>query len=139
MTVKPQSKMVNAMANQNHSSALRQAPSAIVAVLAAPLLLLCVSGTAQAALQDAPADDSFLSAWTYVTIVGVLALVALIVYKKRQGSGKWVDMTEPVKSPGREETPPLTNTRVAEPRTQVQSISSPRFMVLIESTRKSAS
>ena len=107
--------MVNAMANQNQSLTLRPAPRATVAVLAAALLLLCVSGTAQAALQEAAADDSFLSPWAYVTIVGVLLLVALIVYRKRQSSGKWVDMTEPVKSPGRTEPPPLTNARVAEP------------------------
>src|SRR5260370_41486550 len=93
--------MVNVMPNQNPTSTLRQRPRAIVAVLAAACLLLSASGTARAAIQAAAPDDSFLSGWTYVTIFGVLLLVALILYKKTRPSEKWIDVSEPVKSPGR--------------------------------------
>jgi HEAT repeat protein len=123
MTGKLPTKMVNAMPNENLTSTRRQSPRAIVAVIAAALLLLCASGTAHAAIQEAAADDSFLSPWSYVTIAGVLLLVALIVYRKRQSSG-WVDVTDPVKSPRtavRSENPQLTNARVApEPSTFVE-------------------
>jgi HEAT repeat protein len=108
--------MVNVMPNQNPTSTLRQAPRATVALPAAALLLLCASGTAHAAIQAATSDDSFLSGWSYVTIIGVLVLVALIVYKKMSPSERWIDVSEPVKSPGgvvRADNPPLTNARTA--------------------------
>jgi HEAT repeat protein len=116
--------MVNVMPNQNPRSTLRQAPGATVALLAAALLLLCASGTAHAAIQEAAADDSswILSPYT-LTVALVLVLVGLFVYKKRKASG-WVDVSEPVKSPrttARSETPQLTNARVApEPATLVE-------------------
>lgn len=116
MTEKLPSKMVNVMPNQNPCSTLRQAPRATVAILAAALLLLCASGTAHAAIQEAAADDSswFLSPYT-LSIALVLVLVGLIVYKKRKAAG-WVDVGEPVKSPRpvvRSAKPQLTNARVA--------------------------
>jgi HEAT repeat protein len=117
MTGKLPSKMVNVMPKQNPSSTLRQAPRATVAVLAAALLLLCASGTAHAAIQEAAADDSswFSSPYT-LTVALVLVLVGLIIYKKRKDSGEWFDVSEPVKSPrttDRSENPQLTNARVA--------------------------
>ena len=123
MTAKLPTKMVNVMPNQNPTSTPRQTPRATVAVLAAALLLQCASGTAHAAIQAAAPDDSFLSGWTYVTIIGVLLLAALIAYKKMRPSEQWIDVSEPVKSPGhtaRSENPPLTNARVAVERTLVE-------------------
>src|SRR6266852_2627831 len=111
--------MVNVMPNHNPTSTLPPRPlthRAIVALLAAAFLLLSASGTAHAAIQAAAPDDSFLSGWTYVTIFGVLLLVALIAYKKLRPTEKWIDVSEPVKSPGRTaraENPALTNARVA--------------------------
>jgi HEAT repeat protein len=115
--------MVNVMPNQNPTSNLRQTPPATVALLAAALLLLSASGTAHAAIQAAVPDDSGFSAWTYVTVLGVLMLVALIVYRKMRPSDKWEDVSEPIKSPGRSdrsENPPLTNARMAVERTPVE-------------------
>jgi HEAT repeat protein len=123
MTGKLPTKMVNVMPNQNPTSNLRQTPPATVALLAAALLLLSASGTAHAAIQAAVPDDSGFSAWTYVTVLGVLMLVALIVYRKMRPSDKWEDVSEPVKSPGRSdrsENPPLTNARMAVERTPVE-------------------
>jgi len=128
--------MVNVMPNQNPTPALRQAPRAAIAVLAAAFLLLCVSGTAQAALQGAAADDSsFISSPYTVTIILVLLLVGLIVYKKRSAHGKWSDVTaEPVKSPTptvRAEPPPLTNASVrSEPATLAERRAAPRTPVI---------
>src|SRR5437016_7324465 len=93
--------MVNVMPNQNPTSTPRPTPRATVAVLIAPFLLLCASGTARAAIQAAATDDSFLPSWSYVTIAGVLVLVALLVYKKKRSTEKWIDVSEPVKSPAR--------------------------------------
>ena len=119
LTGKLPSKMVNVMPNQNSTSILRQAPPATVAIVAAALLLLSASGTAHAAILTAVEDDSsWLSSPYTITIVLVLMLVGLVVYKKRGGSGKWEDVSQPVKSPSRahQEKPQLTNTRVpAEP------------------------
>src|SRR5882672_3053555 len=129
-------RMVNVMPNQNPTPALRQAPRAAIAVLAAAFLLLCVSGTAQAALQGAAADDSsFISSPYTVTIILVLLLVGLIVYKKRSAHGKWSDVTaEPVKSPTptvRAEPPPLTNASVrSEPATLAERRAAPRTPVI---------
>jgi HEAT repeat protein len=117
MTEKLPTQMVNVMPNQNPTPTLRQASRAAVALLTAALLLLCASGTTQAAIQEAASDDS---SWIYspytLTIIGILVLVALVVYKKRSGDGKWEDVAEPVKSPARttraEDPPPLTNARV---------------------------
>lgn len=71
-------------------------------MLAAAFMLLCAAGTAQAAIQAAAEDDSswIFSPYT-ITIVLVLALVGLIIYKKRRAPGKWEDVGEPVKSTGR--------------------------------------
>jgi HEAT repeat protein len=111
--------MVNVMPNQNPTSTLRHAPRATVALLAAIL----PSGTAHAAIQVVTSDDSFLSPWSYGTIILVLMLVALIVYKKRRASRE-IEVAEPVKSPGRtvrSENPQLTNARVAaEPATFIE-------------------
>jgi len=119
MNGKLPSKMVNVMPNQNPTSILRQAPRATVAIVAAALLLLSASGTAHAAIQAAAEDDSsWMSSPYTITIVLVLLLVGLVVYKKRGGSGKWEDVSQPVKSPSRapQEKPQLTNARVpAEP------------------------
>lgn len=119
MNGKLPSKMVNVMPNQNPTSILRQAPRATVAIVAAALLLLSASGTAHAAIQAAAQDDSsWMSSPYTITIVLVLMLVGLVVYKKRGASGKWEDVSQPVKSPARapQEKPQLTNARVpAEP------------------------
>ncbi len=123
MTAKLPTKMVNVMPNQNPTSTPRPTPRATVAVLAAALLLLFASGTAHAAIQAAAPDDSGFSGWTYVTVLGVLLLVALIVYKKMRPTEKWIDVSEPVKSPvrtARSENPPLTNARVVVERTLVE-------------------
>jgi HEAT repeat protein len=111
--------MVNVMPNQKPTptSTLRPASQATVALLATALLLLSEPGTARAAIQEAAADDSswIFSPYT-LAIVFALALVALLVYRKRSGDGKWTDVSEPVKSPARTapaEKPALTNTRVA--------------------------
>jgi HEAT repeat protein len=60
---------------------------------------LCASGTAHAAIQDEAPDDSFLSPWTYSSIILVLMLVGLIIYRKRRAAREWIDVDEPVKSP----------------------------------------
>jgi HEAT repeat protein len=74
-------------------------------LLATAFLLLGASGTAhaaiQAATQEATSDDSwFFSPYT-ITIVLVLMLVGLIVYKKTRHSKDWTEVAEPVKAPGR--------------------------------------
>jgi HEAT repeat protein len=114
--------MVNVMPNQNATSALRSRVT--IALLIAAFSLL-VSGTAHAAIQGAAADDSsFIYSPYTITIVLVLALVGLVVYKKRRGSGNWEDVSEPVKPTAqkvRPEPPPLTNARVpAEPSAFVE-------------------
>jgi HEAT repeat protein len=116
MTDKLLTKMVNVMPNQNPTPTLRQALRATVTLLSSALLLLCASGTTQAAIQETASDDSswIFSPYT-LTIVLVLALVGLVVYKKRNGSQQWEDVSEPVKSPveaARAENPALTNARV---------------------------
>ena len=105
MTEKLPSRMVKVMPNQNPTPTLRQAPRAICALLATAFLLLGASGTAhaaiQAATQEATSDDSwFFSPYT-ITIVLVLMLVGLIVYKKTRHSKDWTEVAEPVKAPGR--------------------------------------
>jgi HEAT repeat protein len=92
--------------------------------MAAAFLVLSLSGTAQAALQEtSPDDSSWLFSPYIITVVMVLALVGLIVYKKRKGSGEWEDVTDPVKVPARTarpEHPQLTNSRTAEPSALVE-------------------
>jgi HEAT repeat protein len=125
MTEELPSKMVTVMPNKTPTPTLRQTSRATVALTTATLLLLCASGTTQAAIQEAASDDS---SWIYspyaFTIIGVLVLVALIIYKKRSGDGKWEDVSEPVKTPAptvRADNPPLTNARaVVEPQTFVE-------------------
>lgn len=127
MTEEMPTQMVNVMPNPNPTptSILRHALRSTVALLAASFLLLSEPGTARAALQDAAPDDSsvFYSPYTF-TIVGVLVLVALVIYRKRSGEGKWEDISEPVKSPAkaaRSERPAATNARVAvEPAQMVE-------------------
>ena len=110
--------MVNVMPNQIPTSTLRLAPRATVALLAAALLLLCVSGTAHAAIQEAASDDSFLSPWTYSTIILLLLLVGLIIYRKRRASSERVDVSAPVRSP--ERTVRAENPQVTSPRGAAQ-------------------
>ncbi len=113
--------MVNVMPKQNSTSTLRQPLRATAALLIGALVLLCGSGTAHAAIQAAASDDSFLSPWTYGTIIMVLILVGLVVYKKRGPSSDWVDVAKPVKSPERTvrpEKPQQTTARLpVEPGT----------------------
>ncbi len=109
MTEKLPSRMVKVMPNQNSTLILRQAPRSTFALLATAFLLLCASGTARAAIQEATSDDSswLFSPYT-ITIVLVLMLVGLIVYKKTHPSKEWVDVAEPVKAPGRTVRPEST-------------------------------
>ncbi len=86
MTEKLPSRMVKVMPNQNPTSTLRQVPRSAFALLAAAFLLLCASGTAHAAIQEATSDDSWFFSTYTITIVLVLILVGLIVYKKTLAS-----------------------------------------------------
>jgi HEAT repeat protein len=125
MTEELPTKMVTVMPNHTLAPTLRQTSRATVALLTATLLLLCASATTRAAIQEAASDDS---SWIFspysLTIILILALVALVVYKKRSGGGKWEDVSEPVKTPARTvraDNPPLTNVRaVVEPQTFVE-------------------
>src|SRR5258708_941382 len=111
--------MVNVMPKQNPTSTLRQPRRATIAILAGGfLLLLCASGTAHAAIQEADADDSFLSPWTYSSIILVLMLIGLFVYRKRRAAREWSDVNEPVKSP--ERTARSENTQLTTPRGAVE-------------------
>lgn len=111
MTEKLPSRMVKVMPIQNPTPTVRPSSRATVALLASAFLLLCASGTAHAAIQatqEAPSDDSwFLSPYT-ITIVMVLVLVGLIVYKKTRPATEWVDVAEPVKAPARTVRPEST-------------------------------
>lgn len=76
--------MVKVMPNQN--SSLPQLSRAVATVVAAALLLVCASGTAHAALQEAPSDEWF--SWYYVTLLMIPLLIGLIIYKlKRDARG----------------------------------------------------
>jgi HEAT repeat protein len=108
MTEKLPSRMVKVMPNQNSTLNLRQAPRSKFASLAAAFLLLCASGTAHAAIQEATSDESWLFSPYTITIVLVLMLVGLIVYKKTHPSKEWIDVAEPVKAPGRMVRPEST-------------------------------
>jgi hypothetical protein len=107
--------MVNVMPNQNPTSTLRP-PRATIAMLAGVFLVLCASGTAYAAIQQAAADDSLLSPWTYSTVILVLMLLGLVVYRRRRVPDKLVEDDEPVKTPVRtirSEKPQVVPARVA--------------------------
>jgi len=91
--------MVKVMPNQNPTLTLRHAPRSTFALLAAAFLLLGASGTAQAAIQDASSDESWLFSPYTITIVLVLLLVGLVVYKKTRPTEEWTDVSGPVKSP----------------------------------------
>jgi HEAT repeat protein len=101
MNRKTPTRMVNVMPKQNPTSTQHQLTRATIALLAGGFLLLCASGTTHAAIQEEASDNSFLSPWTYSTIILVLMLVGLVVYKKRRPAREWVDVSEPVKSPER--------------------------------------
>jgi len=114
--------MVNVMPNYNPSSVLSQPRRAASALLAGALFLLTASATVHAAMiQAAASDDSFLSPWTYSTVIMVLLLCALVVYKKRRSAAESIDFGEPVKSMQRTARPAAaqpTTARVAvEPAT----------------------
>ena len=80
--------MVKVMPTQNPTSGLHNAPRAIVAVVAFTFLLLCAAGTANAAIQEASSDDwsSTIFSTYSITILLVLLLVGLIVFKKVRAS-----------------------------------------------------
>lgn len=99
MTAKLPTRMVKVMPNQNPTLTLRHAPRSTFALLAAAFLLLGASGTAQAAIQDASSDESWLFSPYTITIVLVLLLVGLVVYKKTRPTEEWTDVSGPVKSP----------------------------------------
>jgi HEAT repeat protein len=125
MTGKLPNTMVNVMPNQNPTSTLHQTPRTAVAVLTAALLLLCASVTTHAAIQEAAPDDSGWSFWTYLTIIGVVVLIGLVVYKKKtRPSEKVTDVAEPVKSPERtvraRKAQPTNAHTMAEPATLVE-------------------
>ena len=112
------------MPNQTPTSPLRQAPRATFALLAAAFLLLCAAGTAHAAIQEASSDDSWLFSTWGITIILVLMLVGLIVYKKTRASKERIDVAKPVKAPGRtvrsESTLPMSAREPAEPAAFVE-------------------
>src|SRR5260370_29127805 len=73
--------MVRVMPNQNSASILPKTPRVAITV-AVILLLLSASGIAQAALQETSADDSSIFSTYGITIILVLFLVCLVVFKK---------------------------------------------------------
>lgn len=112
MTEKLPSKMVKVMPNQN--SSLPQVSRAAATVVAAALLLVCASGTAHAALQEAPSDEWF--SWYYVTLPMIPLLIGLIIYKRKHaaraaaliGQPKSA-VRSPVHSPVRSQGPEASN------------------------------
>jgi HEAT repeat protein len=89
--------MVKVMPNRNSTSVLPKVPRAAVAFVAAALLLVCAWGTAHAALQDASSNDWTIFSTYGITIILVLALVGLTVYKRVTAS----KATAPARSSGR--------------------------------------
>jgi HEAT repeat protein len=81
--------------------------------LAGALLFLTASATAHAAIQEAASDDSFLSPWTYSTLILVLLLCGLVVYKKRRAAAQLFEVREPAKSPGPTARPARTQPTTA--------------------------
>lgn len=90
MTEKLPSRMVKVMPNRNFASTLPRVPRAAVAFVAGALLLVNASGIAHAALQDAQSDDSSIFTTYAITIILVLVLIGLFVYKKVRASQKAV-------------------------------------------------
>ena len=107
--------MVKVMPNQNPILTLRQAPRSTFALPAAAFLLLCASGKAHAAIQEATSNDSLLFSPYTITVVLVLLLVGLIIYKKTRASKEWTDVAEPVTAPGRTVRPESTLPGPARP------------------------
>jgi len=117
MTGRFQNRMVNVMPKQNPTSTLRQSPRTTVALLAGAFFLLYASGTAQAAIQEAAPDDSLLSPWTYSTVIMVLLLLGLVVYKKRRPSSEGIVVNNPVKSPAVKSVERAARPEKAQPAT----------------------
>jgi HEAT repeat protein len=108
--------MVKVMPIQNSVSAFRTAPRAFLAALAPAFFLICNAGTVHAAAEDAASDGGILSSIfsTYgITIILVLMLVALIVFKKvnRTLKGREAAAPQPHRRNSRGEvTPPAPAT-----------------------------
>ena len=105
-------RMVKVMPIQKSVSAFRTARRALLAPLAPAFLLICHAGTVHAAAED-PASDGILSTIfsTYgITIILVLVLVSLIVFKKVNGAlKKRAAAAQPHRRNSRGEiTPPAT-------------------------------
>jgi HEAT repeat protein len=77
-------RMMKVMPIQNSLAALRTAPRALTSGLASAFLLVSSVGTAYAAGEDAPSDEILSTLFsTYgITIILVLGLVALLVFRK---------------------------------------------------------
>jgi HEAT repeat protein len=113
MTEKLPSRMVKVMPNQNSASTLPKVSRATTAFVATTLLLVCMSGTAHAALQEAPSDDSWISSYG-ITIILVLTLIGLVIYKKVRAPKKAdVATVRPSRRTNRPEDTHLTPTRTA--------------------------
>lgn len=84
----PSQRMVNVMPIQNSVSAFRTARRALLVALAPLFLLICHAGTVHAAEEDAASDGLLSTVFsTYgITIILVMVLVALIVFKKVNGA-----------------------------------------------------
>jgi hypothetical protein len=80
------------MPNRNSTSTLPRVPRAAVAFVATALLIANASSVAYAALQDAPSDDWSIFSTYGITIILVLTLIGLFVYKKVRPSKK-ADLT----------------------------------------------
>jgi HEAT repeat protein len=122
--------MVKAMPIQNSVSAFRTAPRALMATLASAFLLICNAGTVHAAAEDAASNGILSTIFsTYgITIILVLVLVALIVFKKVNGArgAREVAAPQPHRRNSRGETTysgataptPREPARIEEPRIQ---------------------
>lgn len=96
------------MPNQN--SSLPRVSRAAATVVAAALLLVCASGTAHAALQEAPSDEWF--SWYYVTLLMIPLLIGLIIYKRKHDARAAALIGQPksaVRSPVRSQGPEASN------------------------------
>ena len=94
--------MVKVMPNRNSASVLPKVPRAAVAFVAAALVLAYASVTAHAAPKDAPADDWSIFSTYGITIIMVLVLIGLFVYKTVRPSK---EAAAPAKSSGRTHRP----------------------------------
>jgi HEAT repeat protein len=112
--------MVKVMPNQNSVSAFRTARRALLATLAASFLI-CNAGPVHAAAEDAASDGILSSIFsTYgITIILVLMLVALIVFKKVNRTLKARELAAPQphrrNSRGEITPPPPASTPHREP------------------------